>query len=71
MFRLDLARQAGVVHSLASDIGGGGTSLSMWRTMDEAYKVQQLAGRSLHPVQLLAWATPADACALGMGECAG
>lgn len=70
LFPLDLARAAGVKHTLATDIGGG-TSLSIWRTMDEAYKVQQLAGRSVHPVQLLAWATLQNAEALGFGESLG
>ena len=67
LFPLDLVQKAGVVHTLASDIGGG-TSVSMWRTMDEAYKVQALAGRSVHPVQLFAWATQQNARALGMGD---
>jgi guanine deaminase len=37
---------AGVAVSLASDVGGG-TSLSMQRTMADAYKVQALAGNKL------------------------
>jgi guanine deaminase len=37
---------------LATDIGGG-TSYSMFATMAEGYKVQQLLGFSLHPGQML------------------
>ena len=44
------SRDAGVAVSLASDVGGG-TSLSMQRTMADGYKVQALAG--LRPT---AWA---------------
>ena len=52
------AAQAGAAVSLASDVGGG-TSLSMLRTMAEAYKVQALAGR-----RLTAW-TALHAATLG------
>jgi guanine deaminase len=40
------AQQAGVAVTLASDVGGG-TSLSMLRTMADAYKVQAMAGQRL------------------------
>lgn len=66
LFPLDDAIAAGAKHALATDIGGG-TSLSMWRTMDEAYKVQRLRGRAVDPAQLLYWATLGNARALGFG----
>ena len=37
------ANRYGVRTTLATDVGAG-TSFSMWRTMGEAYKVQQLNG---------------------------
>ena len=39
---------AGAAVSLASDVGGG-TSLSMVKTMLDAYKVQAMAGQRLNP----------------------
>lgn len=47
---LDLARlrDAGVRHCLATDVGAG-TSLSLLRTLADAYKVLQLQGQKLHP----------------------
>ncbi len=47
---------AGVAVSLASDVGGG-TSLSMQRTMADAYKVQALAGNKLSAWAVLYAAT--------------
>lgn len=57
------ARAAGVAVSLASDVGGG-TSLSMLRTMADAYKVQALAGRRLSAWALMHAATRGAAQAL-------
>jgi guanine deaminase len=54
---------AGVTVSLASDVGGG-TSLSMQRTMADAYKVQALAGNKLSAWALLYAATRGAAYAL-------
>jgi len=58
---------AGVQVSLASDVGGG-TSLSMQRTMADAYKVQALAGRKLSAWALLHAATRGAAGALRLGH---
>ena len=55
------ARAAGVATSLASDVGGG-TSLSMRRTLLGAYQVQALAGR-----RVSAWAL-LHACTRGAGH---
>lgn len=67
------AHAAGVRVSLATDVGGG-TSFSMLRTMHEAYKVSQLAGEPLGPLDAFYLATLAGARALGMerdiGSCA-
>ncbi|MEO7151846.1 MAG: guanine deaminase [Burkholderiaceae bacterium] len=46
LFDWRVARDAGVAVSLATDVGGG-TSLSMVRTLAEAYKVQALRGERL------------------------
>lgn len=51
---------AGVGITLATDVGGG-TSFSMLRTLAEAYKVLQLQGQSLHPLQALYWVTLGNA----------
>jgi guanine deaminase len=56
-------QDAGVAVSLASDVGGG-TSLSMLRTMAEAYKVQALQGLRLTAWKLLYSATRGAARAL-------
>jgi guanine deaminase len=55
--------EAGAAVTLASDVGGG-TSLSMLRTMAEAYKVQSLQGLRLTAWKLLYTATRGAARAL-------
>ena len=59
------AEEAGVGISLASDVGGG-TSLSMQRTMADGYKVQAMAGTKLSAWALLHAATRGAALALGL-----
>ncbi|MDP1692267.1 MAG: guanine deaminase [Burkholderiaceae bacterium] len=56
---------AGAAVSLASDVGGG-TSLSMLRTMADAYKVQALRGVRLPAWKALYAATRGAAVALGL-----
>ncbi|MEO5772088.1 MAG: guanine deaminase [Burkholderiaceae bacterium] len=56
---------AGAAVSLASDVGGG-TSLSMLRTMADAYKVQALRGVRLPAWKALHAATRGAATALGL-----
>lgn len=58
---------AGVRVAMGTDIGGG-TSCSMWQTMNEAYKVAQLRGGSISPVQLFDLCTLRAAEAIGMGD---
>ncbi|TDH38605.1 guanine deaminase [Pseudohoeflea suaedae] len=51
--------------AVATDIGGG-TSYSMLRTLDEAYKIQQLQKNRLSPIESFWWATRGNAEALGL-----
>jgi guanine deaminase len=48
LFDLSAAQAAGVRVGLGTDVGGG-TTLSMLRTMAESYKVCQMAGQTLSP----------------------
>ncbi|MBE2242182.1 MAG: guanine deaminase [Burkholderiaceae bacterium] len=65
LFGWRAAREAGAAVSLASDVGGG-TSLSMLRTMADAYKVQAMAGERLTAWTALHAATLGAATALGL-----
>jgi guanine deaminase len=58
-------RDAGVAVSIATDVGGG-TSLSMLRTLADAYKVQAMQGLRLSAWSLLHAATRGAAVALGL-----
>ncbi len=58
---------AGAAVSLASDVGGG-TSLSMWRTMADAYKIQAMRGERLSAWKALHAATRGAAVALGLAH---
>ncbi|MBB4051916.1 guanine deaminase [Devosia subaequoris] len=60
----------GVRVGIATDIGGG-TSLSMLRTLDEGYKVLQLRGQRLNPLSSFHMATRGNAEALGLGNTIG
>ena len=59
------AEAAGAAVSMASDVGGG-TSLSMLRTLADAYKVQALAGQRLTAWKALHAATRGAARALSL-----
>jgi guanine deaminase len=67
LFGWRAAEAAGAALSLASDVGGG-TSLSMLRTMADAYKVQALAGERLTAWKALHAATRGAAQALGLAH---
>jgi guanine deaminase len=67
LFDWAAAEDAGVHIGLASDVGGG-TSLSMQRTMADAYKVQAMAGTRLSAWALLHAATRGAAQALRLGD---
>ncbi|KQS72461.1 guanine deaminase [Rhizobium sp. Leaf371] len=64
----ELARREKPVRiSVASDIGGG-SSYSMLRTMDEAYKIQQLLGERLNPFESYYYLTRGNAEALFLSD---
>lgn len=67
LFNLQKAAEAGIPVGLGSDVGGG-TSFSMLKTMAEAYKVLQLQGQSLSPLQAFYLATLGSARALQLDE---
>ncbi len=67
LFDLDAASDLGVRVGIGTDIGGG-TSLSMLRTLDEAYKVCQLAGQKLSPLRAFYLATLGGARALYLDD---
>ncbi len=67
LFGWAAAEEAGVGISLASDVGGG-TGLSMQRTLADAYKVQAMAGTKLSAWALLHAATRGAARALHLGH---
>ena len=65
LFDLRSAQKFGVPVGLGTDIGGG-DSFSMLRTINEAYKIQQLQANSLSPQQALYMATLGGAVALDL-----
>lgn len=67
LFDWHAAQQAGAGVSLATDVGGG-TSLSMLRTMADAYKVQAMAGQRLTAWKALHAATLGAARALRLDD---
>lgn len=58
---------AGIVSGIATDVGGG-SSYSMLQTLNEGYKILQLRGQKLHPLNAFHWATRGNAVALGMQD---
>ena len=67
LFDWTASLKAGATVSLASDVGGG-TSLSMIRTMADAYKVQAMAGQRLTAWKALHAATLGSANALLLAD---
>jgi guanine deaminase len=65
LFDLAAAREKQIKVALATDVGAG-TSFSMLRTADEAYKVCQLNGESVNAAQLLYAMTLGSATTLGL-----
>ena len=65
LFDIRAAQKAGVKVGLGTDIGGG-DSFSLLRTINEAYKIQQLQGVSLSPIQSFYLATLGGATALDL-----
>jgi guanine deaminase len=60
-------REKPVRIAVATDIGGG-SSYSMLRTLDEAYKIQQLLGERLNPLESFYLMTLGNAEALSMAD---
>ncbi|MDA8021758.1 MAG: guanine deaminase [Gammaproteobacteria bacterium] len=67
LFPLHRADSAGARVALGTDIGGG-DSFSLLRTVNEAYKVQQLQERNLSPMRALYLATLGGARALDLQD---
>lgn len=67
LFDLERLGRHKVRSAVATDIGGG-TSYSMLRTLDEAYKIQQLRKNRLSPIESFWWATRGNAEALGLED---
>ncbi|MET0510023.1 MAG: guanine deaminase [Burkholderiaceae bacterium] len=67
LFDWRAAERAGAAVSTATDVGGG-TSLSMQRTLADAYKIQALAGQRLTAWKALHSATLGSARALGLAD---
>jgi guanine deaminase len=60
-------REKPVTVAVATDIGGG-SSYSMLKTMDEAYKIQQLLGERLNPLESFYHMTLGNAVALDLAD---
>jgi guanine deaminase len=67
LFDLNRIKGYGVRTAIATDIGGG-SSYSMLKTLDEAYKIQQLRGHRLPPIESFWQATRGNAEALGLAD---
>ena len=67
LFDLDAAKRHRVRVGIGTDVGGG-TSLSMLRTLDEAYKVAQLRGQRLSPLRAFYLATLGSARSLYLDD---
>jgi guanine deaminase len=60
-------REKPVTVAVATDIGGG-SSYSMFKTMDEAYKIQQLLGERMNPLESFYHMTLGNAAALDLAD---
>ena len=67
LYDFDGLRAQGIRTSVATDIGGG-TSYSMLKTLDEAYKVLQLRNQVLSPIQSFHLMTRGNADALSLSD---
>ena len=67
LFDADAAKRHRVRVGIGTDVGGG-TSLSMLRTLDEAYKVVQLGGQRLSPMRAFYLATLGSAHSLYLDD---
>ena len=67
LFDLQAAGELGNRVGIGTDVGGG-TSFNMFRTLDESYKVAQLAGHRLSPLKAFYLATLGSARALCLDD---
>lgn len=67
LFDYDRLHQRGVRLAVATDVGGG-TSYSMLKTLDEAYKVMQLRGQRLNPLRSFYHMTLGNARAMSLAD---
>ena len=67
LFKMHEIIDDGIRVGLGTDIGGG-TSFSLWQTMLEAYKIQQLRGQPLSPAHLFYLATLGGAKVLSLDQ---
>ncbi len=67
LFDLRRAGERGMAVGIGTDVGGG-TSFSMLRTLQEAYKVAQLGGQTLSPYRALYLATLGGARGLDLDD---
>lgn len=67
LFDRQKLRENGVRIAVATDVGGG-TNYSMLATLDEAYKILQLRGQKLSPMNAFYMMTLGNARALGMED---
>ncbi|HHG91012.1 MAG TPA: guanine deaminase [Devosia sp.] len=67
LFDHDRLNKAGVAIGVATDIGGG-TSFSMFKTLEEFYKIQQLNGQRFDPLMSFYRMTLGNARALSLSE---
>jgi guanine deaminase len=67
LFDLQAAHDLGVRVGVGTDVGGG-TSFSMFHTLDASYKVCQLAGQTLSPLRAFYLATLGGAVALYLDD---
>jgi guanine deaminase len=67
LFDYDRQHGHGVRIAVATDVGGG-TTYSMLKTLDEAYKVMQLRGQRLNPLRSFYHMTLGNARAMGLDD---
>jgi guanine deaminase len=70
LFDLDLAQENNIRVGVATDVGGG-TSFSLLKTLNEAYKVSQMTGQTLTSMQAFYLATLGGAKSLYLDHCLG
>ena len=67
LFNLDKIREHDIKMGLGTDVGGG-NSFSVLQNLNEAYKVAQLKGQKLNPLQAFYYATLGGAKALSLDD---